>query len=84
MVGDNPGGVERVDVTPVSGRGKTVVGKNMVAMAGGGTMFTDASIAAESSRVSQQAQMAPKVILTYEEFKEFTDTVLFKESIATA
>lgn len=39
LVGDNPGGVERVTVEPISGRGKTFVdpGGNLVAMAGGGT-----------------------------------------------
>lgn len=40
MVGDNPGGRERVTVEPLSGRGKTRVAKggNLVAMAGGGSI----------------------------------------------
>lgn len=85
LVGDNPGGVERVDVTPVSGKGKTVVGKNMIAMAGGGTMYTDAGIMANSfDRLSPQQMQTPTVILTYSEFKEFENTVKFKDSIATA
>jgi myosin heavy subunit len=42
MVGDNPGGVERIDVTPLSGRGKTRINpnSNLVAMAGGGSLVT--------------------------------------------
>lgn len=42
LVGDNPGGVERIDVTPLSGRGRTRVapGGNLVAMAGGGSLIT--------------------------------------------
>lgn len=40
MVGDNPGGRERVTVEPISGRGKTRVAKggNLIAMAGGGSI----------------------------------------------
>lgn len=37
VVGDNPGGVERVSVTPISGKGQTTVNGNLVKMAGGGT-----------------------------------------------
>lgn len=42
LVGDNPGGVERVDVTPLSGRGQTRISPNgnLVAMAGGGSLVT--------------------------------------------
>lgn len=83
LVGDNPGGVERVDVTPVSGRGKTVVGKNMVAMAGGGTMYTDAAIMANSRNMIPQ-QQAVTVNMVYSEFKEFQRSVQYKESLAEA
>lgn len=83
LVGDNPGGVERVEVTPVSGRGKTVVGKNMVAMAGGGVMYTDASIAAGGSS-SQQAAKTMKVELVYSEFKTFEDGIKYKNEMAEA
>ena len=40
MVGDNPGGVERVTVEPLSGRGQTKVGKgaNLLHLAGGGSV----------------------------------------------
>lgn len=37
VVGDNPGGVEHVSVRPISGKGKTTVNGNLVAMAGGGS-----------------------------------------------
>jgi hypothetical protein len=42
LVGDNPGGRERVTVEPLSGRGKTTVNPNsgLIAMAGGGTITT--------------------------------------------
>lgn len=83
MVGDNPGGVERVDVTPVSGKGKTVVGKNMIAMAGGGTMYTDAAMMANSRQPSQQV-MQPVVYMAYSEYRDFENMVRFKEKIATA
>lgn len=43
VVGDNPGGVERVTVEPISGRGQTKVSGNLVQMAGGGTLTTVAS-----------------------------------------
>jgi len=43
LVGDNPGGKERVTVEPISGRGQTYINPNsgMVAMAGGGTLTVD-------------------------------------------
>lgn len=42
LVGDNPGGVERIDVTPISGKGQTTINPNgnLVAMAGGGSLVT--------------------------------------------
>lgn len=42
LVGDNPGGVERIDVTPLSGKGQTRISpnSNLVAMAGGGSLVT--------------------------------------------
>lgn len=45
LVGDNPGGKERVTVEPISGRGQTYINPNsgMVAMAGGGTLTVDNS-----------------------------------------
>ena len=42
LVGDNPGGRERVKVEPISGKGQTTINPNsgLVAMAGGGTLTT--------------------------------------------
>jgi len=45
-VGDNPGGQELVHVIPLSGRGQTRVGHNMVALAGGGTVLAGGADAA--------------------------------------
>lgn len=40
MVGDNPGGRERVTVEPLSGKGKTqIYNPNLIAMAGGGSLL---------------------------------------------
>lgn len=45
LVGDNPGGRERVSVTPLSGRGQTRVARNsgLIAMAGGGSLTVDSA-----------------------------------------
>ena len=42
LVGDNPGGRERVTVEPISGRGQTTINPNsgLIAMAGGGSITT--------------------------------------------
>jgi len=42
LVGDNPGGRERVKVEPISGKGQTSINPNsgLIAMAGGGTLTT--------------------------------------------
>lgn len=41
-VGDNPGGVEVVSVTPISGKGQTRVGGGLAKLAGGGIVVVDA------------------------------------------
>jgi len=56
MVGDNPGGVERVTVEPLSGKGKTTVGNGMIKMAGGGTLTTGLT-GSETRLATAQAQM---------------------------
>lgn len=55
LVGDNPGGVEEINVKPISGKGKTVVNPkgNLIAMAGGGTLIADGGMS--TSRITQQA-----------------------------
>jgi hypothetical protein len=42
VVGDNPGGMELVSVTPISGTGTTTVGGGMTRLAGGGLVLIDA------------------------------------------
>lgn len=47
-VGDNPGGIELVQVTPISGAGRTTVGSNMIKLAGGGSVAAGAADTARS------------------------------------
>jgi hypothetical protein len=56
LVGDNPGGVERVTVEPISGRGKTVVhpDSNLIAMAGGGSLTAMGETRFAASQASGQ------------------------------
>lgn len=60
LVGDNPGGVERVTVEPVSGRGQTRINPagNLVAMAGGGTLTTYGGYAERRSGLSPMIDYA--------------------------
>lgn len=93
LVGDNPGGRERVEVTPLSGRGvsRTFGGGRGIALAGGGTATIDGSIMAASSTRNIDTQFAlqdqlanmPPVVLDYSEFTQFTSKVQFKEQLTT-
>lgn len=47
-VGDNPGGVEMVSVTPISGTGTTTTGGNTIRMAGGGDAMVSGTSASTS------------------------------------
>lgn len=61
MVGDNPGGRERVTVEPISGKGNTVVypHSNLVKMAGGGSLTTNSGAGwIEESRLQHSQQLA--------------------------
>jgi len=80
VVGDNPGGVEHVSVRPISGKGKTTVNGNLVAMAGGGSFTALGSgistqNAAELSTQRNQARETAallnqvQVVLVREEFE---------------
>ena len=63
MVGDNPGGRERVSVTPLSGTGKTTVGDNISRFAGGGTLTTDGGTSAfNNTQSTSQALQSQKNI----------------------
>jgi hypothetical protein len=46
LVGDNPGGVEHVSVTPISGKGQTKVNPSsgLIQMAGGGSIISDGGL----------------------------------------
>jgi len=74
MVGDNPGGVERVSVTPISGRGQTIANGNTIAMAGGGTLTTGMDINSAYQSASNSANMANlinqvKTVLVLQDFE---------------
>lgn len=86
VVGDNPGGVERVDVTPVSGKGRTTVGQGMIKMAGGGTLFAGGSqvlgtVARNSEFQRSQREIFDaigklKIVATIEDINEGQSRVL--------
>jgi len=50
LVGDNPGGREKITVEPIGAKGKTVVNpkSNLMALAGGGTVYADGGAAVSS------------------------------------
>lgn len=89
MVGDNPGGVERVTVEPISGKGQTkVYGPNLVAMAGGGSITTNPGGLISNSLgadVNQQLMMAnmfkmmPTPTIGLEQFNRANDKLIKKQ-----
>lgn len=95
MVGDNPGGRERVTVEPLSGRGRTHVAGNMVAMAGGGTLttgFDDGGIS-KNGAVAQMDQVLmlsntmknlPPAEVSVVEISNVMNRVQVKQSVAKA
>lgn len=61
MVGDNPGGRERVTVEPLSGRGQTKTRGNRIAMAGGGSItagFDDGNIVTNGATAQMQQYLS--------------------------
>lgn len=84
MVGDNPGGRERVSVTPLSGTGQTSVaaGGGLIRMAGGGTV-SDGGFGARFSAsnstndlkkaVIQGMQEAQPPVVSWKQYSEFSD-----------
>lgn len=88
LVGDNPGGKERVDVTPVSGKGQTRIFNDGLAMAGGGSV--NGSILAASSTAPIDAQFGlenalselPPIQFVETDYKRFRQTLEFKEQIS--
>lgn len=59
MVGDNPGGRERVTVEPLSGKGKTRINPNsgLLQMAGGGSLTVDAARPSLNANQRQAQQL---------------------------
>ena len=71
LVGDNPGGRERVTVEPLSGRGQTKIGNSgLIAMAGGGSLSVNPSgmsaiSSTASSDVMNQLAMSKSITDTF-------------------
>ena len=90
LVGDNPGGRERVSVEPLSGRGTTRTFGGGIAMAGGGSVNGSILAAASTSALDTQFNLQralenqPAPILDYREFTLFTNKVDYKEQLTTA
>lgn len=95
MVGDNPGGRERVTVEPLSGRGQTRVSGNRIAMAGGGTLttgFDDGGIVRNGATAQmQQAIMftnaiknLPPNVTSWREWADVNDRMISKTRVAEA
>lgn len=86
MVGDNPGGVERVTVEPISGRGKTVVNGNLAKMAGGGVLETQSVTGPINASMAFRSTMdrQPIVYASWKEATELNNRIQFKESLITA
>lgn len=85
VVGDNPGGVERVTVEPVSGRGQTIVGNGMIRLAGGGVVETQAqtSGARTSFNFARMFDRTPVIYASWTEARELENRVRFKENLVT-
>lgn len=93
LVGDNPGGRERITVEPLSGKGKTKVhpDSGLIAMAGGGTLTTGAaltrgvtsSIANDStiSALLTAVKTMPAPVVSVKEITRKSDRVRAKETI---
>lgn len=90
LVGDNPGGRERVSVTPLSGKGQTRVFNGGLAMAGGGTLEVDGGAARNSatSDVNQSIMMAnalknlPPAEVSVKEITKVQKRIVTKERIS--
>lgn len=85
LVGDNPGGVEHISVTPISGKGTTRVvegsGLTKVAMAGGGNLTAIGSNETRIAASSAQGQFDPKQVAS---LMDMVKIVLVRESYEAA
>lgn len=92
MVGDNPGGVERVDVTPISGVGTTVVGGSLSRFAGGGSVISDGGLNKNMGVSAVNDQMLlmnmfkhmPAPVSSWKEFTELDAQIKTKMVATTA
>lgn len=95
IVGDNPGGRERVTVEPLSGKGKTRTFGGGVAMAGGGSLtvdprFNDGGFVANQNMEASRQVMAfknivknlPPVVASWSEGRAIGRQLEFKEKIS--
>jgi len=85
LVGDNPGGVERVTVEPISGRGKTVVNGNLAKMAGGGVLETQSVTGPINAAMAFRSTLdrQPIIYASWKEATELNTRIQFKESLIT-
>lgn len=84
LVGDNPGGVERVTVEPISGRGKTRVSPkgNLIAMAGGGVLETQSVTNPINQSFAFRGMMDKiEVVASWKEATELQSRIKFKEAL---
>lgn len=98
IVGDNPGGRERVTVEPLSGKGKTrTFGNGLgVAMAGGGSMTFDPSardggfvanqnmsMMNQSMLIANSLKYLPPLVVGVKQITEGINAVQVKENVST-
>ena len=91
LVGDNPGGRERVTVEPLSGRGKTRTFGGGIAMAGGGTLTVDGG-ASKNAAVQETNQTLifanalkamPQPVVSVKEITKVQKRITAKERVTT-
>lgn len=90
LVGDNPGGRERVTVEPISGKGETkIYGPNLMAMAGGGTLTTNPGGLISNSLTSDintqlmmanMFKMMPRPVIGIEQFNRANNRLITKQN----
>lgn len=92
MVGDNPGGRERVTVEPLSGRGKTQVNprSGLLQMAGGGSLTvndggfvanTNLQPAREAMLIANMWKNMPPIYASWTEGRKVGKRIEFKEKV---
>lgn len=87
LVGDNPGGRERVDVKPLSGKGQTKIFNDGAAMAGGGSINGSILAASQTNPIDAQmgiesALSTPQTVQFVEsDYVRFRNKLTFKEQL---